>query len=338
MRRIEVPPALATHGPEATAAPLVLRDMGSFHIGGRHIDVTGKPPREVMFTTGGVPSMVDPNGRYQIAQMYVQYFLPQHPKGTLPLLLWHGGNMTGVTYETKPDGKPGWLNYFIRAGWDTYVSDAVERGRSGWTPTFFGDPLILPYNDPWERFRMGPSGSWHDDPAKRATYPGMQFPVEFYAQFMKQSVPRWLTTDRDIVDAYVELVDAVGPCVVMVHSQSGAFGYKVLEARPDKIKALIAIEPTYAGDKTKIAMVKDTPILVVIGDNAKTHPRWKGVRQISVDYCDEFKAAGGDIVLLDLPDAGIAGNSHMVMMDRNSDEVAALIQDWLVSKGLAAPA
>jgi hypothetical protein len=28
------------------------------------------------------------------------------------------------------------------------------------------------------------------------------------------------------------------------------------------------------------------------------------------------------------------GNSHMIMMDRNSDQVAGLIQDWLVKLGL----
>ena len=39
--------------------------------------------------------------------------------------------------------------------------------------------------------------------------------------------------------------------------------------------------------------------------------------------------------LLDLPDAGIKGNSHMVMMDKNSGAVADLIQKWLVGKGLA---
>ncbi len=47
--------------------------------------------------------------------------------------MWHGGGLSGVTYETKPDGKPGWLNYFLRQGWDVYISDAMERGRSGWT-------------------------------------------------------------------------------------------------------------------------------------------------------------------------------------------------------------
>ena len=34
------------------------------------------------------------------------------------------------------------------------------------------------------RFRMGPIGSWNDDPAKRASYPGMQFRAEAYPQFM----------------------------------------------------------------------------------------------------------------------------------------------------------
>ena len=65
-------------------------------------------------------------------------------KGRLPLLLWHGGGLTGVTYETKPDGGDGWLTYFIRKGWDTYISDAVERGRSGWTSTFKGEAVALP--------------------------------------------------------------------------------------------------------------------------------------------------------------------------------------------------
>lgn len=38
--------------------------------------------------------------------------------------------------------------------------------------------------------------------------------------------------------------------------------------------------------------------------------------------------------LVDQPDVGIKGNSHMVKMDKNSDKVADLIQRWLVRKGL----
>ncbi len=305
MRRLVIVSALSLAAASAfaqTKASISLRDMGSFHVGGRVIDITGQPIKEVVFTPGGVPAKVD---------------------------------LTGVTYETKPDGGDGWLSYFIRKGWDTYISDAVERGRSGWTSTFKGEAVALPQGDPWERFRIGPAGSWNEDQSKRATYPGTQFPIEAYDQFMKQGVPRWLSTDDQIVAAYIALVDKVCPCVVMVHSQSGSFGYKVLEARPDKVKALVAVEPTLGGDRNKVASIKNTPILVVYGDNAKDHPHWSKIRQGGIDYAAALKAAGGSIDIVDLPDAGIRGNSHMVMMDRNSDQVADLIQKWLVGKGLA---
>ena len=94
----------------------------------------------------------------------------------------------------------------------------MERGRSGWTSRFTSEVMALPFGDPWERFRMGPMGSWNDDPAKRVAYPGSQFPAEAYPQFMKQGVPRWVTTDNEIVKAYIELVDKICPCVVLVHS------------------------------------------------------------------------------------------------------------------------
>jgi len=54
-------------------APIALKDMGSFHVGGREMTVSGKPVKEVTFAPGGVPAKVDPNGVYQVEQMYVQY-------------------------------------------------------------------------------------------------------------------------------------------------------------------------------------------------------------------------------------------------------------------------
>ncbi len=119
--------------------------MGSFHIGGRVVEISGRPVQEIVRVPGGPPSRLDPNGRYQVEQMYVQYFLPQNRKGKYPLLLWHGGGLTGASFETTPDGREGWLNLFLRKGWDVYVSDAVERGRSGFaSPDIWkGDPVFL---------------------------------------------------------------------------------------------------------------------------------------------------------------------------------------------------
>ena len=47
-----------------------------------------------------------------------------------------------------------------------------------------------------------------------------------------------------------------------------------------------------------------------------------------------MKEAGGKVEVIDLPDVGIKGNTHMVMMDKNSDDVADVMQKWLVSKEL----
>lgn len=321
----------------AAKAPLVLRDMGSFHIGGRTVEVTGKPTREVVFAAGGTPAKMDPNGPYQVEQMYVQYFLPQNRKGKVPLLMWHGGGLTGVTWETTPDGRDGWLNIFVRKGWDVYNSDAVERGRSGFpSPDIWpSSPIFLTKGNPFERFRIGAGpGSWSPDPAKLKVLPGSQFPVEAYDSFVKQGVPRWLDSDMPIVAAYTELVQKVCPCVILFHSQAGGFAFRIAQAHPDKVKALVAIEPAVPGDPAKAAALKDIPILMVFGDYIEQDSRWPAMRGKDVAFGDAVKAAGGSVDVVDLPAVGIKGNSHMLMMDKNNGQIADLVHDWLVKKGL----
>ncbi len=45
-------------------------------------------------------------------------------------------------------------------------------------------------------------------------------------------------------DALVALLEKIGPAIVMTHSQSGAYGWPVADARPDLVKAMIAVEPS----------------------------------------------------------------------------------------------
>src|SRR5207247_5498079 len=114
---------------------------------------------------------------------------------------------------------------------------------------FRGEQGVLANADPFERFRSGRSlGSWSPDPAQRKLMPNVQLPVEAYDNFVKQSVPRWTTTDEAIIRAYTALVDRVCPCVILFHSQAGQFGFKVAQARPDQVKALVAVEPAGVGD------------------------------------------------------------------------------------------
>jgi hypothetical protein len=216
--------------------------------------------------------------------MYVQYFLPANRRGAVPLLMWHGGGLTGVTYETKPDGQPGWLNWFLKQGWDVYNSDAVERGRAGWAmyPDILkGEPVFLTTANPWDRFRIGPGPGSYD--AKK-TNPGTQFPTASYANFVKQSVPRWTTTDDATIAAYIAEIDRVGPSIILFHSQAGSFGFKVAQARPDKVKALIAIEPAGLGDPAKADALKNIPTLIVYGDYIEKDSRWPKIRANGIAF------------------------------------------------------
>ena len=327
---------LATQA-QAQTGPLSLRDFGSFHVGGRAATIAGQPVRDVQLTPGAPPTKVDPNGTYFVEQMYVQYFLPADRHGAVPLLLWHGGGLTGVSFETTPDGRPGWLHFFLRAGWDTYVSDAVERGRAGFPPPgiFDGDPMFVARGRPFEQFRIGPGpGSWNDDPALRRQHPGSQFPMEGYDNFIRQASPRWVTTDEAILRGYIAEIDRVCPCVILFHSQAGQFGFRAAQARPDKVRALVAVEPSGFGAPAQAALLKPIPTLFVYGDYIDQDPRWPTIRANGLKWAATMTKAGADVEVMQLPERGIRGNGHMMMMDRNNQQVAALIQDWLKSKDL----
>ena len=122
--------------------------------------------------------------------------------------------------------------------------------------------------------------------------------------------------------------------MILFHSQAGQFDFKVAQARPDKVRELIAVEPAGIGDAKQAAVLKNIPTLVVYGDNIALDSRWPQIRKNGVDFVGEISKAGGRVEILDLPSAGMRGNSHMLMMDRNNLQVAALIQEWLAKQGL----
>ena len=70
------------------------------------------------------------------------------------------------------------------------------------------------------------------------------------------------------------------------------------------------------------------------GDYIDRDQRWPKIRATGIAFADAMKAAGGSVDVVDLPKAGVHGNSHMMMMDKNNIEVATLIQNWLEGKGL----
>lgn len=118
----------------ASQTGIVIKEIGSFFAGGRTVTLTGQPRRRLQVTDSGPTRIVDQNGDYITGQTYVQYVRQAAPASDTPVIFWHGGAMTGAVWETTLDGRPGWQSFFLRHGFDTYICDAMERGRAGWSP------------------------------------------------------------------------------------------------------------------------------------------------------------------------------------------------------------
>ena len=71
--------ALLLAGP-AAAQDLAVREIGSFHIGGRIATLEGLPTQEITFTAGSPPFRYNPNGQFHAEQMYVQYVKLANPR------------------------------------------------------------------------------------------------------------------------------------------------------------------------------------------------------------------------------------------------------------------
>ena len=102
-----------------------------------------KPPQQGSFFVGGRDTHSDtlstlpdyaPSGTITVDQMYVRYQIPVESKGR-PITLIHGCCLTAKTWETTPDGRMGWDEYFLRRGHAVYAVDQVARGRSAADPS-----------------------------------------------------------------------------------------------------------------------------------------------------------------------------------------------------------
>ncbi len=109
---------------QVPSSPLVLQSRGSFIVGGQ--SVLQSPAQLSSFT--GQP--LDSGGHVTVNQMYVEYMVPVADNG-VPVVMLHGATLSGKSYDTTPDGRMGWYEYFVRQGHPVYVPDQVSRARSG---------------------------------------------------------------------------------------------------------------------------------------------------------------------------------------------------------------
>ncbi|MFY2836253.1 alpha/beta fold hydrolase [Achromobacter xylosoxidans] len=310
-------------------APVLLKSLRSHFLGGREAMASGLPVLRRQVVGNGAARAIDMNGSYCAGQLYVQEYRLAEPRHPHPVLLWHGGGMSGAQWESTPDGRQGWLWRLLQSGYDVFVADAPERGRASWAmyPQIYdAAPIFRSKEEAWHLFRIGPADGYAPRGQPRRAHPGQQFPADAFDTFAKQFVPRWLAHDAMALDAYRELLDLAGPCIVIGHSQGGGYATQLARECPGPIRAVVAVEPTGTPERVDGSL---PPQLLVWGDHFDQHDTWQRYRAQTDAYWDALRRAGRRADVLDLPAAGIAGNSHFCMLDRNSDRIAELIVDWL---------
>lgn len=260
-----------------------------------------------------------------VARAYVQYFIPD-PARHVPVLFVHGGGgINGSCWETTPDGRPGWLSRFLRAGWPCYIIDNVGRGRAvvGQLPGVW-EGISTPRVDQqaWDVFRIGES-----EHRERGTlFSGSQFPVVL-SDMDVEPESGWLRNESPPVAALVAAVRQIGCCAIVSHSGGARFASKAAVLASDVVVASVLIEPhtlPASGPPQSIARQ-----LVLGGDNLDRSPVWSSARERWREYHAKAVAAGAPVELWELPAKGLFGNGHMMMMERNSDAIADLLMDWL---------
>lgn len=307
------------------SGPVSIAKQGSFFVGGHdmHSDTLSTLPNYA------------PSGTVTVDQMYVHYQIPAQAR-PISLTLIHGCCLTGKTWESTPDGRMGWDDYFVRKGFSTYVIDQSDRGRSATSISAINsvklgktEPSTLPTvfaagrEAAWTIFRFGPEYP--------KIYSDMQFPIEAQGEFWKQMVPDWsasLPTPNPTVPALSELAIRLGGTVLISHSQSGIYPFQAAALNTRDIAGIVAIEPAECPNaNADLSAYTRMPILVLFGDYVDLSPRWaprlKGCRA----FVEAANKAGGKTQLVLLPELGMHGNTHMLMQDRNNLHIA----DWLLS-------
>lgn len=316
--------------------PLVLERQGSFFVGGEKKTVT-----QPAFG-GGAPT----TGEITVNQMYVQYQVPKRGDRHVPVVMVHGCCLSSKTWETTPDGRIGWSEYFVRKDRSVYLADQVSRARSGFDPTAFANvalgrtppeamPRILAatHESAWTIFRFGPR---YPEP-----FADSEFPLEAVDELYKQMIPDLNSTlPQDANPTWTQmaaLAVQLGGAVLMGHSESGFFPEQAALIDPSGVRGIVSIEMPCATNlsQTQLATLAKIPTLIMFGDHLQDVPtggspvNWQQAFETCNTFIEQLKTAGGDATMMHLPELGIRGNSHMLMQDKNSDDLADLVIEWI---------
>lgn len=316
--------------------PLVLKSIGSFYVGGES-ELQSRSEMGGFF----------PQGHLTVNQMYINFMIPQRLKDSTSFVFIHGMILSGKTYETTPDGRMGWNEYFARKGYGVYVVDQVSIGRSGFNQKSYNkvknketdpaqQPSIIRTSD------ENCNKNFRFTTADNKPISDTKFPADAYDEFSKQSIPFMAGTVSNPNPNFKNLSTLavqLKQTVLVSHSQSGSFPLQAALINPQGIKAIVIVEPGGTGSNytdEQIKLLSKIPVLLVYGDNLEIDTEvpghnWKTSFDGWSNFVNRLNAAGGTAQMMHLPALGIKGNSHVPMMDTNNQQIADLILDWLAS-------
>ena len=200
-----------------------LASKSSFYIGGEYV---GDPP-----VMGG--------------QMYVDVWEPNNITQPYPIVLFHGNGQTGVGWQQTPDGRPGWAYYLLEQGYVLYMVDYPARGRSAYLPGgVHGDLGIrtaAQLQTIWTNVDEMGDFPLNDN---HTQWPGEGKPGDpVFDEFIKTQVQFAGQSTTLARHAAIELLQEIGPVILLTHSQGGGVGFGVTDGAPGLVKALITVEP-----------------------------------------------------------------------------------------------
>ena len=210
----------------AADEPLMIAKQGVFYVGGKYVESNGDVP--------------------MVGQAFVEYQIPQHQTHPYPIVLVHGGSQTGIGWISTPDGREGWAIYFLRHGYAIYIVDQVARGRSAYIADVYGPSRTQTREYVMQRFSTSEKYNLWPQAKLHTQWPGTGEPGDpAFDNYFASNVPSMDNREmqsRMNVDALAALLDRIGPAIVLVHSQSGQYGWPLAQARPALVKAIVAAE------------------------------------------------------------------------------------------------
>ncbi|HXD75983.1 MAG TPA: alpha/beta fold hydrolase [Vicinamibacterales bacterium] len=309
-------------------------------------------------------------------QMYVEYFAPAQVRHPFAIVCVHGGGGQGLDWLATPDGRPGWAHYFVQEGYRVYVVDRPGHGRSPFHPDLHGafparaatydqvarqftapEKAAMPYGPEALRHNQWPGTGVLGDPITDQTIAGQG------GSFL----PDLERTHRVWAERAGELLDKIGPAVVMTHSAGGPFAWIAANARPNLVVGLLPVEPagpTFGNLKwgiTASPLVYDPPAsdpaelkttkvepkeqgrsaYTLQAEPARTLKHLQGIpiglTTSPASYHWPYdqgtvaylRQAGCSVTHIELEKIGVTGNAHFMMMEKNNREVLQPILDFL---------